>query len=194
VCPDVQPPPVTGFTPGAAIYLLGQAPGPREQAAGLPFVGPAGRNLFKWFASIGVEESCFRSRVHMGAVIRCFPGKTPGKQGDRRPSPLEISCCASYLETEFGLLRPRLVIPVGKMAIDRLLPAKILDDAVGRVFQLDLDGHRFDAIPLPHPSGLNRWIQKDPGKSLLGEGLQLIAAHPVWQQVFGQDPTTPPPR
>ncbi len=155
VCPNVFAPPVVGAVRGARIFLLGQAPGPRE-------------------------------RVYMGAVIRCFPGKLAGGQGDRRPSAAEIEACGRHFDEELALLRPELVLAVGRMAIERLMPGDRLDALVGRAFPLTRQGHSFTCVPLPHPSGLNRWLQTEQGKALLGQGLALIARHPAWQATFGE--------
>lgn len=195
-CPDVHPPPVVGAVAGAAIMLIGQAPGPREMESGRPFVFTAGRTLFKWIASIGVEEEVFRQRVHMGAVIRCFPGKIPGGQGDRKPSRSEVDNCREHYLAELRLLRPGLLLLVGKLAIEQFIPHRRLDEVVGRSFPLhsmhsmhslhplQIEGHPLTAFPLPHPSGLSRWIQAEAGKALLAEALQAIAVHPVWREVF----------
>lgn len=192
-CPDVHPPPVVGAVAGAAIMLIGQAPGPREMESGRPFVFTAGRTLFKWIASIGVEEEVFRQRVHMGAVIRCFPGKFPGGQGDRKPSRSEVDNCREHYLAELRLLRPGLLLLVGKLAIEQFIPHRRLDEVVGRSFPLhsmhslhplQIEGHPLTAFPLPHPSGLSRWIQAEAGKALLAEALQAIAVHPVWREVF----------
>ncbi len=189
LCAGVQGPPVVGAVPGARVFLMGQAPGPKEQQAGAPFVWTAGTKLFRWFASIGVEEAQFRERVYIGAVIRCFPGKMANGQGDRRPAPAEIAACRPHFEAELELLRPRLVLAVGRMAIDEFLPAgkpddMKLDNIVGRAFPVARNGHEFTCVPLPHPSGLNRWIQSDSGKALIRQALALIARHPAWTATF----------
>ena len=184
LCPGVQGPPVVGAVPGARVFLMGQAPGPKEQQAGAPFVWTAGTKLFRWFASIGVEEALFRERVYMGAVIRCFPGKMADGKGDRRPERAEIAACRPHFEAELELLRPRLVLAVGKMAIDEFLPAGKLDNLVGRAFPVARNGHEFTCVPLPHPSGLNRWIQSGHGKALIRRALALIARHPAWTATF----------
>lgn len=183
-CAGVQGPPVVGPVAGARVYLMGQAPGPKERDAGRPFVWTAGTTLFKWFAGLGVPEETFRERVYMGAVIRCFPGKLAGRQGDRRPSREEIATCRRYHEREFALLRPALILLVGKMAIESFLPPARLDDVVGRVFPHDLPHGPVELLPLPHPSGLNRWIQRDPGKSLLQQALRRLGEHPAWRATF----------
>ena len=186
-CPRVFAPPVVGAVTDASILLIGQAPGPKEREVGYPFAWTAGTTLFRWFASIGVNEARFREKVYMGAVIRCFPGKLPDKQGDRKPSRLEMENCSIHHRTEMRLLRPSLVILVGKMAIETLIPHRRLDEVVGLAFAMEEEGHPYTAIPLPHPSGLSRWIQKPEGKALVAQALELIAAQPAWEDAFGRN-------
>ena len=186
-CPRVFAPPVVGAVTDASILLIGQAPGPREREAGYPFAWTAGTTLFRWFASIGVNEARFREKVYMGAVIRCFPGKLPDKQGDRKPSRLEMENCSIHHRTEMRLLRPSLVILVGKMASETLIPHRRLAEVVGLAFAMEEEGHPYTAIPLPHPSGLSRWIQKPEGKALVAQALELIAGQPAWEDAFGRN-------
>src|SRR5260370_32567122 len=81
-CPDVFGKPVTGAVPGAKVMLIGQAPGPHEVEDGRPFAYTAGQRLFSWFEKFGVNEANFRERIHMCAVIRCFPGRNAKGGGD----------------------------------------------------------------------------------------------------------------
>ena len=76
------------------------------------------------------------------------------------------------------LLTPRLVIPVGKLAIAQFIAYQALEAHIGRGVRYRYAGHEFDLIPLPHPSGASPWPRQEPGKSLLRKALQLIAAHP----------------
>jgi uracil-DNA glycosylase len=114
-------PVVTGKPVMSPVMLIGQAPGVKEGPAGRPFAWTAGKTLFGWFATLGVDEEQFRSRVYMAAVCRCFPGKARGG-GDRVPSPAEVARCSKHIEAEVRILRPRLIIPVGKLAIAQLYP------------------------------------------------------------------------
>ena len=183
-------PVVVGRPVPSRIILVGQAPGDKEPLMGRPFSWTAGKTLFKWFSGgLGWSEEEARSRIYFAAVCRCFPGKLP-KGGDRVPSPEEISACAPWLEREFELLRPALVIPVGRLAIDRLLEPAPLHELVGRSFRVRLAGREADCIPLPHPSGASPWHRMEPGKTLLARGLGLIAAHPA---VAAGSLTSPPP-
>ena len=77
-------PVVIGRPVVSPVLFIGQAPGDKEPVMGKPFAWTAGRNLFKWFGTLGVDEETFRDNVYMAAVCRCFPGKNP-KGGDRVP-------------------------------------------------------------------------------------------------------------
>ena len=182
LCRRMIGPPVTGNPVVSPVMLIGQAPGPKEIEAGRPFAWTAGKTLFKWFGQIGLEEEAFRKRVYMAAVCRCFPGKNP-KGGDRVPDQTEVNHCARWLEREFALLQPRLVLPTGKLAIARLLPVTRLDEVVGRKFVCELEGAASDVIPLPHPSGASTWHRTEPGLSLLKKALGLIRRHPAWKSI-----------
>jgi uracil-DNA glycosylase len=178
-CPRMQSTPVIGNPVVSKVLLVGQAPGPKEPDIGRPFAWTAGKMLFKWFGQIGLDEAGFRGRVYMAAVCRCFPGKRPGG-GDRVPDPDEIENCSSWLDAELDLMKPALVIPVGKLAIQRFMPVGRLDEVVGRLHRTRSKGLAFDLAPLPHPSGASTWQHTEPGKTLLRKALALIAAHPAW--------------
>jgi uracil-DNA glycosylase len=174
--PVVTPPPVV-----SRVYLLGQAPGRHEGALGRPFAWTAGKTLFRWFSSIGLDESEFRARVYMAAVCRCFPGRTR-QGGDRVPSREEVGACAGWMEREIELLRPNLVIPVGKLAIARVLGLDApLSEVIGTQRSALLSGHACDVIALPHPSGASSWFKVEPGKALLQRALGMLAAHASFQ-------------
>ena len=176
-------PGVMGRPVNSTILSSGQAPGDREGPAGRPFAWTAGTTLFNWFSGIGVDEELYRSRVYMAAVCRCFPGKNP-QGGDRVPTRQEISNCRYWLEQEFRLLQPRLIIPIGKLAIAQLLPVNKLSDVIGQVHSLELGQRQVDVIPLPHPSGLSTWFKTEPGKTLLAHAMALIAGHPAWRETM----------
>lgn len=175
-CPNVMGQPVTGFVPDARVMLVGQAPGPREMDFGRPFAYTAGKRLFSWFAGIGVSEEEFRRRVHIGAVIRCFPGRDPKAGGDRVPDATEIANCAAHLDRELKLLRPELVIAVGTLASKQLLGVSELKAVVGRMHRMTRAGVTFDLVVLPHPSGRSTWTNKPEHGALLAESLRLIQA------------------
>jgi uracil-DNA glycosylase len=182
-CPDMIGPVVSGGAVVSPVMLIGQAPGDKEGPAGKPFAWTAGKTMFGWFASLGLTEEQFRERVYMAAVCRCFPGKAP-KGGDRVPSPDEVAKCARHIATEVRILKPRLVIPVGKLAIAQLYPEiDKLTEIIGTVRRGTIAGHETDVIALPHPSGASTWHRTEPGKTLLADALKRLARHEAWQSV-----------
>jgi uracil-DNA glycosylase len=163
------------------VLLVGQAPGDKEPKFGRPFAWTAGKTLFKWFnESLGWTEDQTRDRFYFAAVCRCFPGKKK-TGGDRVPEADEIANCSRWLAAEIELLKPQLVLPVGKLAITQFIPAAPLNDIIGKKLRITYRGHALDCIPLPHPSGASPWHRMEPGKMLLRQALALVAAHPaVW--------------
>jgi len=123
-----------------------------------------------------MNEAAVRSKIYFAAVCRCFPGKNSSGT-DRVPAPDEIRNCSSWMAHEIEILRPRLIIPVGRLAITQFIDCAKLEKVIGRKFRVERAGHRFDVIPLPHPSGASPWHKIAPGKALLGRALKLIARH-----------------
>jgi uracil-DNA glycosylase len=185
-CPNVVGRPVVGAVPGARVMLVGQAPGPHEADARKPFAYTAGRRLFGWFAELGIDEETFRGRVHIAAVIRCFPGRDAKSGGDRVPDAEEIARCGAHLDREIGILRPRLVIAVGTLASAQLTGFAQLKDAVGRVHLARRAGCAFEVVVLPHPSGRSTWLNKPENAALLRASLALIASHPAFSSTFSR--------
>ncbi len=180
-CPNVFGEPVTGAVEGARVMLVGQAPGPREVVERRPFAYTAGQRMFRWFDEfLGVSESEFRSRVHMCAVIRCFPGKDPKSGGDRVPDAGEIARCGQHLDREIAILRPELVIAVGTLASIQLIGIAQLTDVVGRLHRATRAGQSFDVVVLPHPSGRSTWLNKKENERMLNKSLKLIREHPAF--------------
>jgi uracil-DNA glycosylase len=156
--------------------LVGQAPGKTEVVDRRPFAGRAGRTLFRWFASVGISEQVARQRIYIAAITRCFPGSSPSGRGDRVPSPLQIANCSSWLEAEIEIVRPAVIIPVGRLAIERFLGNGLLSDLVGRAHVLSGMPGSPVAIPLPHPSGASSWIHAPGHMDLVRRSLDLIVA------------------
>ena len=170
-------PVVVGRAVASKVILVGQAPGDKEPKLGRPFAWTAGKTLFKWFdASLGWTEDEVRNRIYFAAVCRCFPGKRP-EGGDRVPAPDEIANCSAWLEREFALLQPTLVLPVGKLAISQFLGERPLIETIGKKFPITYRGHATECIPLPHPSGASPWHRMEPGRTLLNRALALVAKH-----------------
>lgn len=157
--------------------LVGQAPGKTEVADRRPFAGRAGRTLFRWFAEAGIEETVARRRIYIAAMTRCYPGPSRSGRGDRVPTPAEIAACSSWLDAELSLIGPRVLILVGRLAIERFLGPAPLDQQVGRTHRVaNLPGSPV-VIPLPHPSGASSWIHGRGHLELVRQSLRLIGTH-----------------
>ncbi|MEY2555010.1 MAG: uracil-DNA glycosylase [Verrucomicrobiota bacterium] len=178
-CPRMKSTPVSGGAVVSHVMLIGQAPGPREPTLKRPFAHTAGQTLFRWFEQFcGMNEAAVRSVIYFAAVCRCFPGKSPGGT-DRVPAPDEIQNCSSWMNEEIKILKPRLIIPVGRLAIAQFIECTKLKQVIGRKFRGRRVEQIFDLIPLPHPSGASPWHKIPPGKQLLGKAMRKIARHPA---------------
>ncbi len=168
--------PVMSRATGARAMLVGQAPGKVESEGGLPFSGRAGKTLFRWLARAGLDEATAREKIYISAVTRCYPGPHPSGRGDRVPSRQEQSGCADWLDSELRIIRPKLLIPVGRLAIEKFLPALPLSELIGTKRVVEHVGGKSVVIPLPHPSGASSWIHAAANQVLLEMAIGLIAA------------------
>jgi uracil-DNA glycosylase len=174
--PDERVRPIISEAQRPRVMLVGQAPGKSELDNRRPFSGRAGRTLFRWLERAGLDESTFRREVYIAAVTRCYPGPSPSGRGDRVPSPEEQELCAPWLDAELDLIRPALIIPVGRLAIDRFLDPEPLDRLVGRIHQVQVRGRQVKVIPLPHPSGASSWVNAPSNRALLASALCHLRA------------------
>ncbi len=157
--------------PEARWFLVGQAPGPVEREIRRPFMGRAGKELWRWMARAGFEsEAEFRAQTYIASLMRCFPGRNATGTGDRPPSARGVRNCAHWLDAELALLQPQVLIPVGNLAISRFLGAGPLESRVGARF-----GERPVIVPLPHPSGQNRWLNSAANRARLERALDLLS-------------------
>ena len=176
-CPRMQSTPVSGGAVVSDVMIIGQAPGPREPTLKRPFAHTAGKTLFRWFEKFcGMDEAAVRSKMYFAAVCRCFPGKN-SVGTDRVPAPDEIRNCSSWLHDEIRILQPRLIIPLGRLAITQFVECAKLEDVIGGKFRITRAGNDFDLIPLPHPSGASPWHKIPPGKAFTDRALKLIGRH-----------------
>jgi uracil-DNA glycosylase len=151
--------------------LVGQAPGVTEAQAKRPFNASSGRRLFEWLAEAGFEEVTFRDQYYMTAVTKCYPGKHPKGKGDRKPSRAEQKLCRPFLDRELALVRPKVLLAIGSLAIETLLGQRLrLDQAVGRVFEVD----GTHVLPLPHSSGASLWTNRPENQARLQDALALL--------------------
>lgn len=197
---DIVPGAVFRGGPAADVLLIGQAPGVTEVEAKRPFNAGSGRRLFQWLGQAGWEEDEFRVRHYMTAVAKCYPGRSPTGKGDRVPSKREQQLCRPFLDRELALVRPRLIILIGRLAIGLLYPARArLSEIVGTAMYfpsetgeipwgagshqgqtvretgklLDADGRW--VVPLPHPSGASLWPNRAENKQLIGRAIRILS-------------------
>jgi uracil-DNA glycosylase len=159
--------PVLEGRPGQRAYILGQAPGSVEAVERRPWRGRAGQTLRQW---LELDEDSFYRHFYCASVMRCYPGRSPTGRGDRAPTPREQELCRFWREWEFRLLRPRLIVPVGILAVKQLLGIRSLTDCIGESFRM---GEAL-AVPLPHPSGRNTWLNDRTNRARLGRATKRI--------------------
>lgn len=180
--PDAAPPVLSGDGSEGAM-LIGQAPGWREIATGLPFAWDAGKRLCGWLAAAGIGVADFRERWYVTSVGKCYPGRAPGASVDRPPSRTEIVRWSPFLLEEVRLVRPRLVVLVGGLAHRFAFGASArLDDLVGRELAWAAAPDA-SVLCLPHPSGASTWLNDPARVELWRRGIELLRHR--WDEVAG---------
>jgi uracil-DNA glycosylase len=164
--------PVANDFVGQRAYMYGQAPGVVEGAERRPWRGRAGKTLRRW---LELDEDEFYASFYCASVTRCYPGRSPSGRGDRTPTPREQELCAFWREWELKLLRPRLIVPVGGLAIRRLLGLTGLAACIGQTYRRD----GANVIPLPHPSGASGWLNSPANRELTATAARLVRAELV---------------
>lgn len=157
--------------PVPRILLIGQAPGLKGNQIARPFEGPSGDRLRLWFEAGGIPRAEFWRKIHFAAVTRCYPGRVPGGKGDRLPTPAERALCRPWLDEVRGLVDPEIVLLLGLLAIRTVLgPVPSLSAVVG-TGQI-VEGVRY--LPLPHPSGVSRWLNDPPNVAAVGRAMAQL--------------------
>jgi len=133
--------------PDARVMVVGEAPGKAEDEQGRPFVGPAGRLLNRLLELAGLK----REEVYITNVVKCRP------PGNRDPRPEEIAACSPYLEAQISIIKPLLIIAVGRIAGRTLyemagLKWSSIKAARGRLRSVTIAGHRTMLIVTYHPA------------------------------------------
>jgi uracil-DNA glycosylase len=154
--------------------LIGQAPGWREIATGLPFAHDAGRRLVGWLGLAGITVDDFRERWYVTSVGKCYPGRRPGASVDSPPSRADVARWSPILDEEVRLLAPHLILLVGSLAHRYAFGAAArLDELVGR--ELDWDRARgASVLALPHPSGASTWLNDPARVGMWRRGIALL--------------------
>jgi uracil-DNA glycosylase len=149
-------------------YMYGQAPGVVEGTERRPWRGRAGKTLRRW---LELDEDDFYRTFYCASVTRCYPGRAPSGRGDRTPAPREQELCSFWRRWELELIRPRLVVPVGGLAIRAILGIRGgLASCIGLRYELE----DAVAIPLPHPSGASSWLNAPANRELTARAAALV--------------------
>ncbi len=162
------------------VMVIGQAPGHRSITNNKPFSGPGGRILQKWLELAGFPPGYLHEHTYLSSLTRCDPGKNPRGNGDRRPSPAEIALCQPFLTEELRIVQPKVVLLAGTMAIEAFLRKGRLEDVIGTY--REQGGMLF--LPLPHPSGVSRWLNDPEHQKLHQRALALLSD---WRTLYHLD-------
>ena len=152
---------------GQRAFMYGQAPGIVEGVERRPWRGRAGKTLRRW---LELDEDEFYETFYCASVTRCYPGRAPSGRGDRTPTPPEQELCSFWKDWELELLRPRLIVPVGGLAIRRLLGISGLAECIGRRYELDGAA----VVPLPHPSGASGWLNSPANREVTTRAAAIV--------------------
>jgi uracil-DNA glycosylase len=163
----LESPPVRAPFDHQHAYMYGQAPGVEEGKERLPWRGRAGRTLRRW---LDLDEDAFYKTFYCASVTRCYPGRAPSGRGDRTPTPRKQELCELWRDWELELLRPKLIVPVGGLALRRLLGLSKLTECIGTRYERD----GVPVIPLPHPSGASSWPNVPANRRKLDAALALV--------------------
>jgi uracil-DNA glycosylase family 4 len=161
------------------ILVIGQAPGHRSVARERSFSGPGGAILQKWLEQAGFPPGYLHEHVYLSSLTRCDPGRNPKGNGDRRPSMQEVALCRPFLEEEISLLQPKIVLLVGTMAIEAFFGKVRLEEVIGTYEERD----GMLLLPLPHPSGVSRWLNDPAHQKLHHQALKQLSAWKVAYQL-----------
>ncbi|RYX96897.1 MAG: uracil-DNA glycosylase [Comamonadaceae bacterium] len=152
--------PEASVAPGVDWLIVGEAPGENEDRAGEPFVGQAGKLLDNMLSAIQLQRGSsdapragLSNRVFIANVLKCRP------PANRNPEPAEIAQCEPYLKRQVGLLKPKVIVAMGKFAAQSLLDASVPDVQKTPLGRLRGRAYDYQGVPVVvtyHPAYLLR--------------------------------------
>jgi DNA polymerase len=146
--------------PDARIFFIGEGPGENEDLQGRPFVGRAGELLNKWIAAMGLQ----REQVFIANIVKCRP------PGNREPAPDEVSTCTPYLQRQLEIIRPQVIITLGRPAAQHMLDTKI---SMGKLRGQWFDWRSIKLMPTYHPAYVLRSYTYET-RAAVWSDLQLV--------------------
>ena len=135
--------------PDAELMFVGEAPGADEDRIGEPFVGRAGELLTRIIGAMGLS----RNDVYIANVLKCRPDMPEGSTGNRVPTPQEMQNCLPYLREQIAVIRPRVLVALGKTAMSGLVGT---DEPMGAMRGRWFEFEKIPLLPTYHPSYLLR--------------------------------------
>jgi uracil-DNA glycosylase family 4 len=160
-------------TPGD-VMIVGQGPGKQECAAGYAFAGQSGKRLDQWLRKCRRRGSA-RDGIYLTSVVKCV------KRSDQELR-IMVRNCRPFLEKQIALIRPKLIITLGRLAFETLnfsymsytdalcIPLETKEHVL-----LPRFGYHLTLLPWPHPSGLNRWLNEKRNRQALEKSFQTVA-------------------
>lgn len=137
----------------ADLMFIGEGPGFYEDQQGRPFVGPSGQFLKELLASIDLS----REQVYITNMVKCRP------PNNRDPYPGEVGACSKYLDDQISLIKPKVVVTLGRHSLAKFLPGETIGKARGKPRRMD----NFILYPIYHPAAalhqqsLRRVVEED---------------------------------
>ena len=153
--------------PNAELMFVGEAPGADEDAQGEPFVGRAGQLLTRIIETMGFA----RGDVYIANVLKCRPDMPAGAPGNRAPTPIEMQTCLPYLREQIEIIRPKVLVALGAVAVEGLLGTR------GTMRELRGRWHSFNETPLMityHPAYLLRNQSPTEKRKVWEDMLQVL--------------------
>jgi DNA polymerase len=148
--------------PEAKIMFIGEAPGKKEDETGEPFIGSSGKILDKMLASIKIK----REEVYLTNICKCRPPE------NRDPLLEEIEACWPWLEKQIAIINPKIIITLGKYALNCFLPLAKISEVHGQIISADIKKiGKINLFPLHHPAAAR---QNKKTRALFNEDFQKI--------------------
>ena len=153
--------------PDAELMFIGEAPGVDEDKQGEPFVGRAGQLLTRIIETMGLA----REEVYIANILKCRPDTSPGSFGNRPPTPREMQTCRPYLAEQIDIIRPKILVALGAVAVEGLLGTR------GTMRELRGRWHSYNGTPLMityHPAYLLRNQAPSEKRKVWEDMLQVL--------------------
>ena len=147
--------------PDAKIMFIGEGPGENEDLQGRPFVGRAGELLNKMIAGMGLK----REQVYIANIVKCRP------PNNREPAPDEVATCTPFLEKQIEIIRPRVIVTLGRPALQHMLQQKI---SISKMRGQWLNWRGIRLMPTFHPAYLLRNYTKETRAAVWSDLKQVL--------------------